>query len=490
MIRKKQRAPRFKASRSLALPAIAGLAILILAFELIGFAGVHSVLADFRAFWCAGSAVAHGADPYRTAALSPCERPAAPWGLYAAPAGVVVPAPLPPYALALFAAFSLVSFPAAAILWFAVLAACLAAAGLLLQRTLRVTPAVTALMLLLPVAVLWLPFGEVTPLALLGAALAARGLQTERAPLAVAGLILLAFEPHLAAGAWLCVLLFAGRMRLWVAAAGALLLAACIAVNPGALLEYAGTVLPLHALAEVPRPAQYSATWLLDALGVPTPIALRAGAATYVLMLAGGVAVAARLHRRWNDAAVLIFAPLAAAVVGGTFVHASQIALALPFAAMLAARERGRAAVVAALSCAVLAVPWSASGGRQTIVLAGIGICAGLVLVLTQNRALALRALLASIAFAALLALADHASAARTAVHSRTFPAAAQAQRYASAAWGRYIWSEQSAATPADWLGKLPAWFALLVLAGAAVRAASNKEPVLAIRVDQAPAVP
>ena len=490
MIRKKQRGPRSTASRSLALPALAGVAIVILAFELIGFAGVHSVLADFRAFWCAGSAVAHGADPYRTAALSLCERTPAPWGLYSAPAGVVVPAPLPPYALAFFAVFSPGSFPAAAILWFALLGAALLAAGVLLRRTLRVTSAVTAFMLLLPATVLWLPFGEVTPLALLGAALAARGLQTERAPLAAAGLVLLAFEPHLAAGAWLCVLLFARRARIWVAAAGALLLAACIAVHPGALLEYAGTVLPLHALAEVPRPAQYSATWLLDALGVPTAIALRAGAATYVLMLAGGIAVAVRLRRRWNDAAVLVFAPLAAAVVGGTFVHASQLALALPFAAMLAARERGRAAVLGALSCAALAVPWSAGGGQQAIVLAGIGICAGLVLVLSQNRALALRALLASIAFAALLVLAHHTSAARVVHQSRTFPAAAQAQRYASASWGRYIWNEQSSVTPADWLGKLPAWAALLVLAGAAVGAASNKKPVLAVRVHQAPVVP
>lgn len=490
MIRKKQRGPRSKASRSPALPLLAGLAAVILAYELIGFAGVHSLLADFRAFWCAGSAVAHGADPYRTASLALCERAPAPWGLYSAPAGVVVPAPLPPYALAFFAAFSFASFPPAAILWFAVLAAALFGAAVLLRRTVPMTPAIAVLLLLLPATVLWLPFGEVTPLALFGAAVAAFGLQRRRPPLVAAGLVLLAFEPHLAAGAWLCVFLFAGRMRVWVAGAGALLVAVSLAVHPGALVEYTRAVLPLHALAEVPRPAQYSATWLLDALGVPAAIALRAGAATYVLMLAGGIAVAARLHRRWNDASVLIFAPLAAAVIGGTFVHASQIALALPFAASLAARERGRSAVLAALLCAVLAVPWSASGGGQTIVLAGVGICAALVLQLTKNRALALRTLLASIAFAAVLTLAQHASAARPLHSSRTFPAAAQADRYASAAWGRYIWSEQSTVTIADWAGKLPAWLALLVLAGAAVRAASNKEPVFAIRVHQAPAVP
>lgn len=484
----KSRHARSRAFRSLAAPAAAGLAIVILAYELIGFAGVHSMLADFRAFWCAGSAVAHGADPYRTAALLHCEAASAPWGLYSAPAGVVVPAPLPPYGLMLFVPFAFASYPLAAALWFAVLAGALCACVVLLSRTVRTEAAIVGAMLLLPATVLWLPFGEATPLALLGAALAARGLQTRRRPLAGAGLALLALEPHLAAGAWLCVALCVARARKWLAFAGALLLLASFAVR-GGLLEYVGTVLPLHALAEVPRPAQYSATWLLDAIGASPALALRTGAVTYALMLLGGIVVATRLHRRWNDPSVLIFAPLAAAVIGGTFVHASQIALALPFAAAVCAHERGRTRALAALACGVLAVPWGTSAGQQAIALAGAGICAALVLALAKNRALASGALFSSIAFAALLAAAHHWEPAG-AHHPRTYPAASDAQAYASASWGRYIWREQSAVTIGDWLGKMPTWLALLVLAGAAAGAASNKQPVLAVRVHQAPAVP
>jgi hypothetical protein len=449
---------------------------------------VHSLLGDFHAFWCAGSAISHGADPYRAAALAACERASAPWGLYSAPAGLAVPAPLPPYALALFAPLSLLPYPLAACLWFALLIGATCAGIAVLSRVLRVNGAVAGWMFLLPATVLWLPFGEAAPLALFGAALAAYALQRERWSLCALGLALLAIEPHLALGAWICVALFAPRARAPLAIAGSALIATAVAVHAGIFIEYLRQVLPLHALAEVPRPVQYSATWLLDALGFSPAIALQAGAATYVGSIAASVLIAMRLLRRWNDRSVLVFAPLAAAVIGGTFVHSSEIALALPFAALLAVREQGRLAAAGALACAVLAVPWLQGGPQQTIVLVGAAVCAALVLLLNENSRLALGSLAGSAILAAALILAHREPAA---VHQpRTFPIPESRGELASASWGRYIWREQSAVTAADWLGKTPTWLALLALAALAAGAASNKEPVVVVRVHEAPAAP
>jgi hypothetical protein len=261
-----------------------------------------------------------------------------------------------------------------------------------------------------------------------------------------------------------------------------------VAVHAGIFIEYLRQVLPLHALAEVPRPVQYSATWLLDALGFSPAIALQAGAATYVGSIAASVLIAMRLLRRWNDRSVLVFAPLAAAVIGGTFVHSSEIALALPFAALLAVREQGRLAAAGALACAVLAVPWLQGGPQQTIVLVGAAVCAALVLLLNENSRLALGSLAGSAILAAALILAHREPAA---VHQpRTFPIPESRGELASASWGRYIWREQSAVTAADWLGKTPTWLALLALAALAAGAASNKEPVVVVRVHEAPAAP
>lgn len=487
MIPRNTYAAHFKASRSFAAAALAVFAVALLAYELHGFAAVHSALADFRAFRCAGSALVHGADPYRAAALLSCEQSPAPLGLYSAPAGLAVPAPLPPYALLLFVPFAYAAFPISAVLWLLVLCCAVTASALLLARTLRIALPVVCWMLLLAAVLLWLPFGEATPIALLGAALTARALQTQQRVLAAAGLVLLALEPHLALGAWLSAFCFAPRTRAAIVVAGCALIALSLAINSGALVEYAGSVLPLHALAEVPRPAQYSATWALGAIGVSPRAALQAGSFTYAAALIGGMWAAARLRQRWNDAAVLVLAPIAAAAIGGTFVHASHIALALPFAAMLAVREPGRAGRAAALACAVLSVPWLTGAGQQVMLFAGAGVAAVITLSLTRSRPAAAGVFAGALACAVVLFTLRQTHAVP---QPRTFPIAARAGELASASWGRYVWREQSAVTAVDWLGKIPTWFALLLLAGAAAGAASHKQAVVVVRVRKAPAAP
>ena len=480
------RVQRSKAFPKFITPALAGMALLLFCYEFSGFASVHSTFADFRAFWCAGSAVMHGADPYRTIAISSCEHAAVPFGLYTAPRDVVVPAPLPPYALAFFAPLSQVQFPLAAVVWLVALVAALAASIELLARSLATHRALVAALFVLPATVLWLPFGEATPFALAGAAIAAYALQSGRYAPATAGLMLLAFEPHIAIGVWIAAALFVPRMRLTLAIAACVLLGVSFALGPAVPYEYAFRALPLHALAELPRPAQYSAAWVLHELGASAQVSLRAGAITSIVTLFAGLFAAVRLRRRWNDPSALVFVPMAAAVIGGTFVHASHIVFAIPLAAAIALREEGRAAQLGALACSVLAVPWLTIASQPLIGLAGVPLTPALVFSLGRNRRLALRSLFAASVFSLLLVAAQHAPAPPRS--TQAFPFAGHDANLVSAAWGRYIWREQSMASVSDWLGKAPGWFALVLLIGS-VRIA-GKEPVVFIRVDQVPARP
>ncbi len=480
-----QRSPlaRSRVSRSLAAPVLAGIAFALAGYEVYGFILVHSFLSDYRAFWCAASVVLHGGDPYRAVTLAVCERAATGWGLYFAPPGLVVPAPIPPYAIALFVPLAMLDFPVAAVLWFCSITSTCVLSVVLLSRFLRVTPVLAAWCLLLPATLLWLPYGELTPFALLGALLAAAGLQTGRNVVAIAGLALLAVAPHLALGAWIGAALFVPRARLWIAAAGALLIGLSALVHPYAIVEYMRFVLPVHALAEVPRPAQYSATWIAYALGVRPNAAIVVGEATYIVFLFAGLTGGRLLQRRWNEPAALVLAPLAAAVIGGTFVHASQIALALPFAALFTTREQGSRRTLGAIALAILAVPW---GGQAAVIVLGVIVAAAVVFAATANSRLAFRVALAATALTlALLFLARHPMTLR---RSGSFPVAQSSEEVTSAPWGRYIWREQSAVSIESWLAKAPTWCALLLLVYGTATVA-NKEPIRIVRIDQAPIV-
>ena len=192
-------------------------------------------------------------------------------------------------------------------------------------------------------------------------------------------------------------------------------------------------VLPLHAIAEIPRQGQFSTTWIVYALGMALSLALTIGEALYAQLVIFGVAAGDLLRRRWSDPVLLVIAPLAFAVMGGTFVHASQIALALPLAAVLFTRTGGCARVFAGLALAALAVPWLEV--RQQIT----GAPAGGYL------------------------------------YAPAFPTAASSGEFASAAWGRYVWSQDSAVSASLWLLKAPTFVGLLSLFTATVCALTRR---------------
>lgn len=318
------------------------------------------LMGDFRAFYCAARVAAHGANPYHAEPLRSCEATVVSESFLENSPNVTIPAPLPGYAIAALIPFSLLPLAVAAGLWGAVLvAACLAcilAASGVARQSWEVTLAVFALSLIM----LSLPFGEVVPPALacvcMAAVLASRGRWHGAALFAVGAMV----EPHLGLPVCVAFALWAPRARLTLGLGlTALAAVSLIVLGPSTNFEYFTSVLPAHALSEITRDTQYSLSAVLSAAGVPPLAALRAGAIWYIGMLALGAVTAGMLARKTRDAAFVALVPPAFAVFGGTFIHVTQIAAALPAALLLVhySIRRDRIVVVAALLA--LSVPWA-----------------------------------------------------------------------------------------------------------------------------------
>jgi hypothetical protein len=329
--------------------------------------GQTYLMGDFRAFYCAGSAVAHGANPYLEEPLRSCEATAGPPAEPAFLRPVALPAPLPPYALLLFVPFALLPFPLAALCYGALMIASMALAVALLQRVTGASGAVLNLSLAAITATVTYYVGQ--PMPLVFAALAAAALLARRGRwiAASACVALASVEPHVALAAIVGMLAVVPRTRLPLLLCGAgLVLASAAALGLPACLAYVRDVVPAHALANAYE-WQFSLTSLLTSLGVSVSAAVRWGEVEFAAMLLLGVVVANRLRALTGDAAVMVIVPPAFAVFGGVHVHFQQIAIAFPAILYVTVRDsRVRAPAIAGLALAM--IPWNVMGAS---VLAG-----------------------------------------------------------------------------------------------------------------------
>ncbi|MBV8345688.1 MAG: DUF2029 domain-containing protein [Candidatus Eremiobacteraeota bacterium] len=427
------------------------------------------LMGDFRAFYCAARVASHGGDPYRTEPLRTCETAIGPEEFFEKNAGVTIPAPLPGYAIAALMPLGALPFWPAAALWGALLALACVASIVTLARLAGMDWGVGLGAFALSLGMLSLPFGEVVPLAVaaicLSAHCAARGRARAAALFAAAAMI----EPHLGLPA--CVALAAWRPATRVPltlAFGVLGVLSLAALGGGRNVEYFTSVLPAHALSELTRDTQYSLTAVLASVGVPAGAALRAGSLWYLGMLAAGAIVAGLLARRTRNDAFLAAIPPAFAVFGGTFIHVTQIAVALPAAALLVAyspRERRALAVVALLA---LAVPWGWFDS-PALLLAPLFPIAYLAWRYWPGNLAA--TLLAAIAAAVLLFGVEslHAVAAPQVV---AHAAAAIDPRLPEASWSVFT-QKSSTGSLAAWVVRIPTWAALALLLVLATAAAS-----------------
>jgi hypothetical protein len=366
--------------------------------------GPTYVMGDFRAFYCAGKAVAQGANPYLNEPLRSCEATAGPPEEPAFLKPVALPAPLPPYALLLFVPFALLPFPLAAVCWGALLVAALALAVELLRRVTGASSLLLNLVFAPIAATVTFYVGQPVPLvfaALAGAALLVRRGQWWAAAACAA---FATIEPHVALAALAGMLVAFPRARIPVIACGAVLAAASVAaLGLATALSYVRDVVPAHALANVYE-WQFSLTSVLTSLGVAAPAAIRAGELMFAAMTVLGVLVALRLKKTTGDAAVMIIVPPAFAMFGGVHVHFQQLAVAFP-AVLYAYVRYPRVRALAASGIALAMIPWNVMGAS---ILAGLSpVFAGAFGALTLGRRAGLAFALAAAAIGvSLLALA------------------------------------------------------------------------------------
>lgn len=351
--------------------ARAALGVVALAVLALLFAHPPRIAAqDFNAFYCAGRLLPSGVDPYRYGALETCELE----NLRSSVANSVVPAPLPPYAIALVVPLARLTYAQATLAWWLLL---LAATIVVIWAIVELTALPLGLVALcaVPATLLKsLPVGALAQIPI--ALLAASAVAIVRQRWSVAALLMGAacIEPHMALPALASAFVLAPRMRVPLGIVAVALAALSLAAGPTLGVEYLRDVLPAHAVSELATAEQYSLSAALHAAGAGDRLAIFLGTLQYGLFVVGGVWLAARLRRRMPAAVVLV--PMACAVTGGTFIHITQIAAALPFALALAAQTQTRLAWTAVT---LVAIPWQSMIENGTFVFAGIVVAAVLV---------------------------------------------------------------------------------------------------------------
>jgi hypothetical protein len=309
---------------------------------------------DFVPFACGAEVVVvEHADPYRIEPLRTCEHRAA--TIFPNGSLLVVPAPLPPYALDAFAPFGLVPFPVARWLW---LAAQLTAYAMTLRLLRCLTGLPTAILFAATLCSLLIPsllLGQIVPFAVLGLCLAAEGLERKSTLSVGIGIALASLEPHLAVPSAVAIALFA-RERTAALVVGAVAVTASLAtLGAGTCLEYLTRVLPAHVASELDNREQYGIPYLLHLAGLAPTSAERIGELVSLAGLALAPLLARTVVRATGRRAFLALAPPLLALLTSPFLHVQQFAVAIPAALLFCSLANSR---LPRAATALLAVPW------------------------------------------------------------------------------------------------------------------------------------
>lgn len=344
---------------------------------------------DFQDFYCAGTALDDGANPYLYEPLHRCEHAVNATPAYRGDPARAVPAPLPPYDFPPLMLLAHLPFPQARTID-AVAILCAVAAAMLGLSMLRIPLDLPVLALILPAGYVLLDAGQIVPFALLFIVFC--GVTLARGYDAIAGVLaaMALAEPHLGLPVLAAVLILVPRAR---AAATITLFVLAVAgtftVGANGTLEYVLRVLPAQAAAETTYVYQYSLTYLLARAGLPAPAALLLGNVTYVGVAALGVVLGARASFALRRRELIAYFPAAASVIGGAYVHMVDLPVAIPAALVLAVSLRGRAKTIAALSTCGFAIPWIAVWINKKLFLASLAVVAMLLVRLQLGTAIA-----------------------------------------------------------------------------------------------------
>ena len=434
-----------------------------------------SLTRDFKAFYCAGAVVNAGEDPYRNAPLQRCGSRTGAVPAFAQTG--VWPAPLPGYDLALFRAFALLPYRTAAIAFLA-LSVAAAFVTIVLVARMSAAPPIVVFAAVAPVLVFGcLEWGQLPPLLACALAVAAYAARARRDTVAALACVLAMIEPHVGLPVCVAAFLWLPRYRFAIAA-GMVVLAVLSVATIGIAdnLEYARSVLPLHARAEAPAVNQFSLTWIAHVLGAPDGLATLLGSVDYAAMTVLAVVLAGRIARSNDAPEAVALVPPPVVLLGGTFVHATQIAVTIACGLVLAsivARARGLIWLGV-----VLVTPIWYDGAWTRLVSASRIECAVAVGIVAYAAFRALRAN-AAVPRAALAAAAYLVVAVAlprvppTIVRASPDVAAYARANQADAALAPVAWGEWIRATPAastatlpPTAGKVPLWLGLLAMIG------------------------
>ena len=425
---------------------------------------------DFRAFYCAGSVINAGYDPYRVEPLRTCEYTGSVHGI-SKKQGFAVPAPLPGYDIAAFRIIAALPYATASFLWQMLLWLCVAGTIAAVWKLTGVAPAVLIAAFAFSDGFRASVSGNLAPIAIACIAFAALCASRRRYILATISLLLALCEPHIALGPLIAWCIFIPSSRL-IAFCGALALGMLAYAAAGITMtaEFFQEVLPRQILAEVAFEEQYSLTHLLHLATVPDRTAILLGDLSYVIFLIVGIVAAAKLRARLSEDAFLIVVPVAYTLIGGPFLHAFQLPAALPAAFLLytkAPRYRG----ILGASIIILAIPWIIAPQLQALqpfVALGIALLAWTFI---DNRRIAAAAACGQLILMLGLLFWEARSFQRPLPHVE-IPGTAFVQD----AWQPTVISEFSQHALALLPLKLPTWFALAAIAWAAFAAARGAQ--------------
>lgn len=309
----------------------------------------HRLDRDLNAFYCGAKILSQGGDPYRFRSLYECQTHNMP----PIAKNVAVPPALPPYALALFIPLAKLPFAQADVVWNLLVAVGVVVVAMVVVDLSGLPPLLVAACLFPAVLLQSFTNSGLAPIPIALLAGAALALHRQKATLAAVLLGAAAIEPNVTLPPIIVVALMVPWMRLRLAAVAVAGLLLSLATGVELNREYFLTVLPAHASSELGTAIQYSLSSTLYALGLSERLSLLLGTLQYASFIAIGWWLAKKLGS--YTIAVAVLAPMACAVVGGTFLHLSQIWGFLPFALCVAAWARSWAAWVGAV---LLAVPW------------------------------------------------------------------------------------------------------------------------------------
>ncbi len=160
-------------ARAAAMVALAAVFTLVpIGAQLYGDGAGRLLGVDFHAYYCASLAQRQGLNPYYAQSLHDCES-ATTAPFYRPPANVTVPAPYPPYALALFYPLTFLSFGDAMFAWWLALALAILVAAYALARLAKQPPLVAWAALALSLGLTSFPSGNVMPVGIAAIVVAA-----------------------------------------------------------------------------------------------------------------------------------------------------------------------------------------------------------------------------------------------------------------------------------------------------------------------------